>query len=313
MGNVNRAGTSGKFQDFLNSSAIICQSRAASAAAIINELVDRAADNNPTLDRDSVKKAVFERESIFPTVIAPGLAMPHARIAGLQELIVALATSKEGVAFGGVDDSETVRVAVLVLAPADNPGLHLHVVSALAREFSDLEKIDQLSELTSVDEVVKFFGVVPMRLSEYLKVGDVTSGVGPVVLPNDSLAFVLRKFAETNAEQIPVIDENGGVLGIVTLKNILSCNLPEGVLEQDDLSAIYDFRPYANMLKKSGDIQVSEVMEKSCVTVNEDEFAVQLLKSFVNTPVNEVLAVDKDQRLRGMVALKNFCAKLLWD
>ena len=313
MDNVNNSKSTGKFQDFVNSSAIICRSKAATSEEIINELVELATANTPGLNCQEVKDGVFAREAMFPTVIAPGLAMPHARIVGLENLVVALATVEKSVRFGGEDDGEDVRVVVLVLSPADNPGLHLHVVSALAKEFSDLSKIEQLAELKSVGEVVEFFGVVQVRLPDYLKVGDLASGIGPVLQADDSLEFAFRKFGESRAEQIPVLDDEGDLQGVVALKDILQYNLPEELLAKDDLSALYDLKPYAEVINKSSDIKVADVMTRDIETVSEDLPAAKLIKIFLQTPRRELLVVDGAGRLRGEVKLRDFCGKIFWE
>jgi len=313
MDNVNNAKNTGKFQDFLNSSAIICRSSAATSEAVINELVELASTNTPGLNCQDVKESVFAREAMFPTVIAPGLAMPHARVDGLENLVVALATVEKSVRFGSEDDGEDVKVVVLVLSPADNPGLHLHVVSALAREFSDLSKIEQVAELQSVAEVVEFFGVVQVRLPDYLKVGDLASGIGPVLQADDSLEFAFRKFGESRAEQIPVLDNEGSLLGVVMLKNILSYNLPLELLEGDDLSALYDLKPYAEVIRRAADIKVADVMTSDFETVCEDLPAAKLIKIFLQTPRRELLVVDAEKRLRGEVRLRDFCGKIFWE
>lgn len=313
MDNVTNAKVSGKFQDFVNSDAIICCSGAATSEAVINELIETAVKNNPALDIAEVKRSVFEREALFPTVIAPGLAMPHARVRDLKNLVVVLATVKNAVRFGGADDGEDVRVVVLVLSPADNPGMHLHVVSALAREFSDLEKINQLADLQSVQEVVDFFGVVPVRLPDYLKVGDLASGIGPVLLGTDSLSFALRKFAESRAEVIPVLDDEGKLQGVLTLKDVLQYNVPADLLEQEDLTSLYDLKPFAEVLDRSAVITVKEVMSGSFEVAGENLPAAKLIKIFSQTPVREVMVVDGDGRLRGEVKLRDFCAKIFWE
>ena len=313
MDSVNNSKNAGKFQEFVDAAAIICRSNAATSDEIITELVDLACVNNPALDRESVKAGVFAREAMFPTVIAPGLAMPHARIAGLDRLIVALATTQNPVRFGGEDDGEDVRVVVLVLSPADNPGLHLHVVSALAREFSDLKKIGQVADLASVDEIVAFFGVVQVRLPDFLKVGDIASGIGPVLQANDSLAFAFRKFGESRVDLIPVLDDNGKVQGVLTLKDVLQYNIPAGVLNGDNLSELYDLKPYAEVIGKAADIKVSEVMSCEFVVVNEDCAAAKLIKLLLDSPINSIMVVDGENRLRGEVRLRDFCGKIFWE
>ncbi len=313
MDSVNNSQKNSKFQEFVNAAAIICRSNAATSEEVITELIELAVANNPALDANAVKAGVFAREAMFPTVIAPGLAMPHARIAGLENLIVALATVKTPVRFGGDEDGEDVRVVVLVLSPADNPGLHLHVVSALAREFSDLEKIGKVADLQSVEEVVAFFGVVQMRLPAYLTVGDMASGIGPVLQADDSLAFAFRKFGESRVELIPVLDEDGKIHGVLTLRDVLKYNLPMELLESDNLTALYNLKPYAEVIGRAENIKVAELMSNEFVAVNEGVAAAKLIKMFLDSPINSIMVVDGENRLRGEVRLRDFCGKIFWE
>ena len=313
MDSVNNSQKNSKFQEFVDAAAIICRSNAATSEEVITELIELVVANNPALDVNAVKAGVFAREAMFPTVIAPGLAMPHARVAGLENLIVALATVKTPVRFGGEVDGEDVRVVVLVLSPADNPGLHLHVVSALAREFNDLEKIGKVADLQSVEEVVAFFGVVQMRLPAYLTVGNISSGIGPVLLAGDSLAFAFRKFGESRAELIPVLDEDGKIQGVLTLRDILKYNLPMELLNGGDVSIIYNLKPYAEVIARAENVKVSELMSKDFIAVHEEMAAAKLIKMFLDSPINNVMVVDNQNRLRGEVRLRDFCGKIFWE
>ena len=310
MYNVSSNGSSSKFQDYISEAAVICRSKAATAQEIICELIGKAVESTPALNAEEVKKEVFAREAMFPTVIAPGLAMPHARIDDLDKLVVALATTENGVSFGSSDAGyDGVKVVVLVLSPADNPGLHLHVVSALAREFSDLEKIGTLANLASTGEIVEFFGAAPVRLPEFLLTGDLATPVSAVVQESDSLEFAFRKFAETRANQIAVLDDEGNLCGVITPGDILKYSTPAGYPDRDDK----DFRVFADVIASSGNIKVGEVMSKDPVKISADVRAVELVKIFLESPEAELLVVDADNHLSGSIKLRDFAAKLFWE
>lgn len=304
---------SGKFLDFVSGDNVICHSEAASGKAIIHELIRLLAMQNPGLDATVAEREVFDREALFPTVIAPGLAMPHARVAGLNEPLMALATSEDGVEFGGANSAETVHVVVLVLSPAENPGLHLQVVSALAREFGDTERIARLADLHRISEIMAFFQDIPLRLPDYLKVGDLTGSKVHVLLEQDTLALAIRRFAETRAEQMAVLDDEGDLRGIIALEDILRYSLPEHMLWLDDLTPIYNFEPFADMLANAGETKVADVMREDFIKVSEDVPAVQLAKLFLTHHAAELLVVDRNGNLRGAVAMRDFCAKLFWE
>ena len=76
------------------------------------------------------------REKRMPTVIGSGLAVPHARSEHVDRLLVAMATSGKGIDFA-VPGKPKVNIVILILTPADDPGLHLQVLAALAKDFME--------------------------------------------------------------------------------------------------------------------------------------------------------------------------------
>ena len=214
---------SGKFFDFVSGDAILCHSHAESSRAIIHELTQLLAAGHGDVDPVKAEQEILDREALFPTVIAPGLAMPHARLEGLPRPLVALGTSKKGIPFGPEGSAEPVQVVVLVLSPADNPSMHLQVVAALANEFSEQGKVTALAEFDTPDEVAQFFNGAKIRLPEYLKVADFTDTKLNVILEQDTLALAIRRFAETGATEMAVLDNDGDLRGMIALEDILRC------------------------------------------------------------------------------------------
>ena len=304
---------SGKFFDFVSDDAILCHSHAESSRAIIHELIQLLAAGHSEIDPVLAEQETLARETLFPTVIAPGLAMPHARLEGLSRPLVALGTSKSGISFGSEEGAEKVQVAVLVLSPADNPSMHLQVVAALANEFNEPGKIAALAELTTPEEVTKFFHGVTIRLPEYLKVADFTDTKLNVILEQDTLALAIRRFAETGATEMAVLDNDGDLRGMLALEDILRYSLPEHILWMDDLTPIYQFQPFAEMLAGAAETKVADVMREDFVKVSSEVPAIQLAKLFLTHHVAELPVVDADGSLRGRVPMKDFCAKLFWE
>ena len=132
--------TSFNFCNYLAEGNIICQTPAKTGDEIISKLAERLAFNIAGINRDEIIENVREREALMPTVVAPGLAIPHARMSNVDNLIIALATSENGIDFN-TPDMGPVRVVALILTPADDPGLHLQVVAALAKMLLNPEMI----------------------------------------------------------------------------------------------------------------------------------------------------------------------------
>lgn len=81
---------------------------------------------------DEVMAAVQEREAVLSTGIGFGVAIPHARCAGVRELTVVGGRTGAGVAYDGID-GEPVRLFFMIVGPEESAGLHVKVLSRIAR------------------------------------------------------------------------------------------------------------------------------------------------------------------------------------
>ena len=89
-----------------------------------------------------LEAAVVEREEAAPTGIENGLALPHARIAGLRSPVVVAALSERGIDFDAPDGS-LARVIFLILTPPRDGAAQLEIMSSVARSFRDPESVER--------------------------------------------------------------------------------------------------------------------------------------------------------------------------
>lgn len=84
-------------------------------------------------------------------VLAPGLAMPHARPEeGANAVGLSLLKLQKGVAFGA-DDFDPVDVIIMLAAPDKNS--HIEAIAALAELFSSDEAMAELHQAQSVEDI----------------------------------------------------------------------------------------------------------------------------------------------------------------
>lgn len=103
---------------------------------VITELVDLLAGQGRLLDRDTVLMDVWEREGVMNTGMERGIALPHAKTDGVDELVVAVGIKKEGVAFGSVD-GEKSRIFVMMLSPKRAAVPYLEFLAAIGTALTD--------------------------------------------------------------------------------------------------------------------------------------------------------------------------------
>jgi len=79
-------------------------------------------------------KAVMDREAAGPTIIAPGIAVPHARVEGLSKIGAALGICPQGV-FDSAVEGGKIRLFILFVGPVGNMKEHLGFLASVASLF----------------------------------------------------------------------------------------------------------------------------------------------------------------------------------
>jgi len=83
-------------------------------------------------DADTVLKALLERESLATTGVGEGVAIPHGKIAGIDQVIAAVGIHKKGVDFDSID-GRPVHLFVALLAPDHATSEHLQALALISR------------------------------------------------------------------------------------------------------------------------------------------------------------------------------------
>lgn len=84
------------------------------------------------LDANAVVDALLERESLGPTGVGEGIALPHARLAGLEHVIGVFLRCEKPMDFGSVD-RKPVDLVFGLLAPEGAGVEHLKALALVSR------------------------------------------------------------------------------------------------------------------------------------------------------------------------------------
>ena len=121
---------------FLVEERIGCNVEAASKKRVLEQLGQRLAEPVPELTQDLVFDALLERERLGSTGLGKGIALPHARMAQVEQAMGAFIKLNQGIDFDAID-GEPVDLAFAMLVPQEATDEHLQLLSTLARMFSD--------------------------------------------------------------------------------------------------------------------------------------------------------------------------------
>ncbi|MBN2685761.1 MAG: PTS sugar transporter subunit IIA [Pontiellaceae bacterium] len=296
--------------DYLDEECIVCNIDASSRDEVVDQLVGLIHRKIDAFDRTEAFAAVLERERLAPTVLAEGLALPHARIDGLPRPYLAMATTHHGVDFEAPGE-EPVHVIVLILTPKDDPGAYLRLVASLSKTLGAPHVLKQLMVVDKAREALGILTEGPERVNIKLNAMNVMSR-NPVTLDEgDTLAHAIQALCSNRIMDIPVVDEDGDLRGVIAIEDLLGLSLPQHLLWMEDLTPIENFEPFSELLRKDSETKVADFMHDKFVAVPPEMPAIQLAKIFLMQATRQIQVVE-GCRFLGSVNLDSFNSQIFW-
>jgi nitrogen PTS system EIIA component len=305
-----QAGNEIRFSDILREENVICNLKAGTRDEALAELIHLLHRNTGGFNAEAALRDVLGRENIAPTVVSPGIALPHLRLAGLPGLLLAVGTSVAGVDFHRREQGP-VHAIFLVLTPRTDPDAYLQFVAGLSRKLIPFKEVRLLAGCTSPEELCAMLSGGPDDFPSFLSARHVMDPHPPTLLESDHLGTAIDTFCERRVTDIPVVDEQGDVRGVVSLEDLLRLSLPEHLLWMEDLTPIIQFEPFADLLRREREMKLADFMREKYVHVSPEVPAIQLAKTFIIDDVRQILVME-GRKLVGVVNLRSFVSKLFW-
>ena len=109
------------------------------------------------VDPGPVLRALTRREQAEPTALGNRFAIPHARIAGIDEPVTLLIRLSEGIDFQAPDRA-AVDLFLFIMVPLGDRHAHLQLLAAMAQLFSDegfRSELDAASDAQAMAQTLK--------------------------------------------------------------------------------------------------------------------------------------------------------------
>ncbi|EEW6029663.1 PTS 2-O-a-mannosyl-D-glycerate transporter subunit IIABC [Escherichia coli] len=135
--------------------ALCLNARFTSREEAIHALTQRLAALGKISSTEQFQEEVYRRESLGPTALGEGLAVPHGKTAAVKEAAFAVATLSEPLQWEGVDGPEAVDLVVLLAIPPNEAGTtHMQLLTALTTRLADDEIRARIQSATTPDELL---------------------------------------------------------------------------------------------------------------------------------------------------------------
>jgi mannitol/fructose-specific phosphotransferase system IIA component (Ntr-type) len=105
------------------------------------------------VDKEAFRKAVFDREKLLSTGIGLGLAVPHAKVNGVKDIVMAVGRSKNGINYDAID-GKPVHLVVMIGAAEQQRSTYIKLLAELISLLKDEKNREHLIAAKGPKDVV---------------------------------------------------------------------------------------------------------------------------------------------------------------
>jgi len=120
---------------------------------IIGELVDILISSGKAKNKKALASAIMARENLGSTAIGNGVAVPHAKIDGIKNTVLAFGRSAAGVDFNSLDGEKT-HLFFILISPKEDIGSHLKILAKISHLIKDRFMVGLFKKAHSKKEIL---------------------------------------------------------------------------------------------------------------------------------------------------------------
>ena len=116
--------------NFLTEDSIIMDCDSRSQKNTLEVISNKMAELTST-NKDEIFQKLYEREKLGTTAFGNGIAIPHARVEGIQNAKIIILKLTEAIDFNSIDGNK-VDIVISLFVPNDNNKMHVELLSNIA-------------------------------------------------------------------------------------------------------------------------------------------------------------------------------------
>ena len=209
------------------------------------------------LPPEEIQRAVNDREALGGTSFPTGIAVPHARLDFLDDIVVAVLRPSTPLP----DPVAPIRLVVLMLTSQNKPAIYLNSLSSVLKFSQKTEAYEKALATNSPREFLDLVAAQDYNLVKVVTVEDILTEAPVTVKPNQTLAELIDLFHHRELSYAPVVDDEGRILGEVALGDVLKAGFPNFTAQVGNLKFLKTFEPFETLLHKEDTLLVKDLMK----------------------------------------------------
>ena len=201
-----------------------------------------------SINVQEVVEAIIERENtndmIYETV-----AFPHVRLEELNDLYIIIGKLEKPVKL--LDNAESAsELVILSLISPKSSDIYLKSISAFAKFMRKEENAKLLLECKNAVAFKKVLDDNNIKIKNEITAEDLMSAESFAVNENDPLSTALDLFNREKITVLPVVNDNGCLVGVIEANSVIQKFLPEYIFMMDHLNFLNSFEAFEQIFKQ---------------------------------------------------------------
>ncbi len=292
---------------FLEAHNILFENRVLTKEQVYKQLVDRLCSQYKLpVCGSKLLELIFQREEEVSSAYPTGIAIPHIRMDGLNDTLIAMTFLQNPLDYNGIK----VSWVVLILTDKTSSKTYLNIVAALLKLSKDKEAMAALASAGDGYSVIQYLKRKEVEVKKDVTVADIMVQNPIAVLPQYSLRELINLMGTHRVAGMPVVDETGKYIGEVNVLNLLKVGVPNYVMMLDNLSFLASYEPLENLFGKQDILFVKDIMTTGDVFIRPESSIIEAV--FLMFSQNKrYLSVVKDEKLVGLVTAMDILIKVI--
>ena len=305
-----------KLSSYLDPKLIFTDLEGQDKEEIIIEMIDRAAchDKGLAAMKARVTKGVIDREREISTAMGMGIAIPHARVEGFTDFIIALGIVKKPVKcqVAALHREEDVKLFVLIVSEVLKNKRMLKMISGIMKiAVKNPDTLQRIKSSGNPHEIFELIKDAEIEIDGRITAEDVLSPDLMPAHPADTLEKVAKRLIIEERTGLPVVGECGNFLGEITERELIEFGMPKYISVMQDLSFLTVGEPFEEYLVNEKIATIEELYRrKDLLVVDRKAPIMEICFLMVNKGKTRIYVVE-DGRYYGMIQRSDIIKKVL--
>ena len=293
-----------KLGSFINKKAILVGDNFTNLLDAVDSLINifEKMDLLPVSAED-VKQKIREREKQGSTVLPTGVAIPHARVEGFQDLLIGVWVPKKP-----LETKEgTVNILFFFLTSKVGSLNYLPVLASIAKSCSeDNFPINLIG--ANQNQVYQYLNTMVIR--KELTVEDIMTLNPQTCKKETTLEELSDIFYEKGLSYLPVVDDENRQIGEVTIKDVLSQGIPDYIKQLGNVRFLKTLEPFEALLRNEKNILVKDIMRPSKRGLPKEASIIEAVSTIISKGFRHIPILD-GKKIIGLVSETDILQKVL--